>query len=123
MARQSFESQIKVFRKKLDSAAVSRKKQVVALRSKAAEAALNWVMSHEDRVNQFKSAVKGTPVATAVDKLLELLKSEAKPAKATAKKKASVRKTAKQAPAGKATKKTVRKTARKVAKKKTAKKA
>jgi hypothetical protein len=65
MAKQAFESQLKAFRKKLDSAAASRKKQIGALRSKAAEAALNWVMSHEDRVNQFKSAVKaGSSVET-----------------------------------------------------------
>ncbi len=116
MATQSFDKQLDGFRKKLNSAASSRKKQVMALRSKAAEAALNWVMSHEDRVNQFKSAVKGTPVASAVDKLLDLLKSEVKPAK-----KASARKTAKKAPAKKAAQKAT-KTATKKAAKKPAKK-
>jgi DNA-binding protein HU-beta len=113
MAKQSFDKQLDGFRKKLNSAAASRKKQVIALRSKAAEAALNWVMSHEDRVNQFKSAVKGTPVAAALDKLLDLLKSEAKPAKAPAKKTAK-----KKAPARKAAKKAVKKAAKKTAKKK-----
>lgn len=112
MANQAFEPQLKALRKKLHSATASRKKQVVALRAKAAEAALNWVISHEDRVNQFKSAVKGTPVAGAVDKLLALLKSEAKPVKASSKKavkrKAPAKKTAK-----KSTKKATKKTARK----------
>lgn len=115
MAKQSFDSQLKVFRKKLDSATASRKKQVVALRTKAAEAALNWVMSHEDRVNQFKSAVKGTPVAGAVDKLLDLLESEAKPAKAPARKSAKKKAPAKKAAAKKATKKAARTSARKAA--------
>ena len=112
MATQSLDKQLDVFRKKLNSAAASRKKQVMALRTKAAEAALNWVMSHEDRVNQFKSAVKGTPVAAALDKLLDLLKTEAKPTKAPA------RKTAKKAPAKKAAKKASKKTVKKTAKKK-----
>lgn len=109
MAKQAFESQLKAFRKKLDSAAASRKKQIGVLRTKAAEAALNWVMSHEDRVNQFKSAVKGTPVAAAVDKLLDLLKSEAKTPKAPARKPA--KKAAKKAPAKKPAKKAARKAA------------
>ena len=119
MAKQAFESQLKAFRKKLDSAAASRKKQIGALRSKAAEAALNWVMSHEDRVNQFKSAVKGTPVASAVDKLLDLLKSEVTPAKAPAKKaaKKTTKKAAKKAPAKKAAKKATKTATKKSAKK------
>ncbi|MES0873838.1 hypothetical protein [Sinimarinibacterium thermocellulolyticum] len=108
MATQGFESQLKAFRKKLDSVAASRKKQIAALRAKAAEAALNWVMSHEDRVNQFKRAVKGTPVAGAVDKLLDLLKSEAQPNK-------PAKKAAKKAPAKKATKRAAKKAPSKTA--------
>lgn len=104
MANTTIDTQIKALRSRLDSAATSRKKQVLALRAKAADAALHWVMSHQSRVNQFKSAVKGTPVAGAVDKLIALLKAEAKPAKKATKK--AVKKTAR-----KATKKAARKTA------------
>ncbi|MEQ1437974.1 hypothetical protein AAG565_01305 [Fontimonas sp. SYSU GA230001] len=104
MASKTIDTQIKALRKKLDSAAASRRKQILALRAKAADAALQWVMSHESRVNQFKGAVKGTPVAAAVDKLIDLLKAEARPArKAPAKAarktaKKAVRKAAKKAP-------------------------
>lgn len=98
MANTTIDTQLKALRKKLDTVAASRKKQILSLRAKAADAALHWVMSHESRVDQFKSAVKGTPVAGAVDKLIDLIKSEAKPA-------------------GKATKKVAKKVARKAAKK------
>lgn len=112
MANTSFDAQLRAFRKKFNSAADSRKKQIDALRTKAAEAALSWVMAHEARVNQFKGAVKGTPVAAAVDKLIDLLKSEAKPArKAPAKtSRPAAKKAAKKAPA-KAARKASRKTA------------
>ncbi len=105
MAKSSLESQIQAFRKKFNSAAASRKKQIMALRVKAADAALHWVMSHKSRVNQFKDAVEGTPVAGAVDKLIHLLEVEAKPAKKAAPQKA----------AKKATKKTATKAAKKPA--------
>ncbi len=87
-ATPSFDAQIQAFRKKLNSVTASRKKQVAALRTKAADAALHWVMSHQSRVTAFKGAVKGTPVASAVDKLIDILKTEAKPAKPAAAKKA-----------------------------------
>lgn len=109
MANATIDTQIKALRKKLDTAAASRKKQILALRAKAADAALHWVMSHESRVDQFKSAVKGTPVAGAVDRLIDLLKAEAKPTKATA------RKAAKK-PAKKAARKAAKKAPRKAAK-------
>lgn len=110
MTSKSFESQIQTFRKKLNSATASRKKQIATLRVKAADAALHWVMSHQSRVNQFKSTVKGTPVASAVDKLIELLKAEARPAGKSgarkpakkAVKKAPTRKAAARKPAKKA---------------------
>lgn len=100
MANATIDTQIKALRSKLDSAAASRKKQVLALRAKAADAALHWVMSHESRVDQFKSAVKGTPVAGAVDKLIALLKSEAAPANKPVKKAAKkvVKKATRKAP-------------------------
>ncbi len=117
MTASSLESQLQTFRKKIDSAARSRKKQVGALRAKAAEAALSWVMSHESRVEQFRSAVAGTPVAGALDKLLDLLKAEAHPA-APARKKP-----VKKAAAKKVAKKATKKAAKKAAPAKTAKKA
>jgi DNA-binding protein H-NS len=93
--RSNIESQIKNVRKRVSAEAAKRKKQVAGLRAKAAEAALHWVISHEDRVNAFRSSVKGTPVAKAL-----LKKSGAKPAakkrpaakKAAAKKKPAARK-------------------------------
>ncbi|MFA5940400.1 MAG: hypothetical protein WC809_13670 [Sinimarinibacterium sp.] len=109
MANTTIDTQIQALRKKFDTAAASRKKQILALRAKAADAALHWVMSHESRVDQFKSAVKGTPVAGAVDKLIDLIKAEAKPAKTAAKK--GVKKAAKKV-ARKATKKAARKPAK-----------
>lgn len=48
------------------------------LRQKAADAALHWVMSHQDRVAAFRRSVKGTPLEKAVSGLLDLIKSEAK---------------------------------------------
>ncbi|MEW6167054.1 MAG: hypothetical protein AB1651_05100 [Pseudomonadota bacterium] len=115
----TFESQIQSFRKKVDAAAASRKKQILALRTKAADAALHWVMAHRSRVNQFKSAVQGTPFAHTFDKLLQLLETEAKPAKKSASKKAAAKgsgarksasKVAKKAPAKKAARKAAKKT-------------
>jgi DNA-binding protein H-NS len=99
--RSNIESQIKNVRKRVSAEAAKRKKQVAGLRAKAAEAALHWVISHEDRVNAFRSSVKGTPVAKALDALIDMLKkSGAKPAakkrpaakKAAAKKKPAARK-------------------------------
>lgn len=117
MANTAFEAQLQAFRKKFNTAADSRKKQIDALRAKAADAALSWVMAHEARVNQFKGAVKGTPVAGAVDKLLDLLKSEAKPArKAPAKKsRPAAKKAAGKTASRKAPAKSARKSASKTA--------
>ncbi len=112
-----FDAQFQAFVKKLNTAAKSGKKQVSSLRSKAADAALHWVMSHDSRVKAFKSSVKGTPVETAVDKLLTLLEQEAKPAKKAPAKKAA----AKKAPAKKAAKKAVKKATKKAPAKKAGK--
>jgi len=118
MASTTFESQIQTFRKKVNTAAASRKKQILALRAKAADAALHWVMSHQSRVDQFKSAVKGTPFAGTVDKLLQLLKTEAKPAKKGASKKGAAKKAGARKSGGKAARKApAKKAARKAAKK------
>ncbi len=105
--RTKLESQIKNVRKRLTAQTTKSKKQIAALRAKAADAALNWVIAHKDRVNAFRSSVKGTPVATAVDKLIDVLKSNSsksvairKPAvkkKAAPKKKVAAKKPAKKA--------------------------
>ncbi len=109
MADNPIEVQVQAIRKKLTSAASTRKTQILKLRAKAADAALNWVMSHQSRVDQFKGAVKGTPVAGVVDKLLAILKSEAGvPKKKAAAKKKPAKKATKKAPAKKAVKKTAR---------------
>jgi hypothetical protein len=107
--RTALESQIKNVRSRLTAQTNKSKKQVAVLRAKAADAALNWVISHEDRVNAFRSSVKGTPVAKVVDLLIDLLKSNSsKPAarKPAAKKKAAPKKKA-------AAKKAVKKAAKK----------
>lgn len=115
MANTSFDAQLQAFRKKFNTAADSRKKQIDALRAKAAEAALSWVMAHEARVNQFKGAVKGTPVAAAVDKLIDMLKSEAKPARkaTTTKARTAAKKTSRTSASRKAPKRAARKAASK----------
>ncbi|MGH8460042.1 MAG: hypothetical protein ACRESS_00400 [Stenotrophobium sp.] len=96
--RARFESQLQKVQKRVSAETAKRKKQIASLRAKAAEAALHWVMSHEDRVNAFRSSVKGTPVAKALDSLIDKLKSSSgamkkKPArKSAAKKKPAARK-------------------------------
>lgn len=66
------------FRKDLLTATARQRRQIRVFRGTAAEAALNWVLSHRSRVKAFRTAVKGTPVATAMDRLLKLIKSEAR---------------------------------------------
>lgn len=94
--RSQIESQIKQVTKRVNAETAKRRKQVLALRAKAADAALKWVMSHQGQLDAFRASVKGTPVAKALDVLLAALKGAAgkKPAKKTAKKKA-VKKAAK----------------------------
>lgn len=90
--RSKIESQIKKVQKRVNAETAKRKKQVDALRARAAEAALHWVISHQDRVNAFRSSVQGTPVAQALDALLDLLKGAAKKKPAAKKSKAKPRK-------------------------------
>lgn len=94
--RTKLESQLKKVRIRITAQTTKSKKQIAALRAKAADAALHWVISHKDRVNAFKASVKGTPVAKAVDVLIDVLKSNSsKPAarrKPAAKKKAATKK-------------------------------
>ena len=94
----SLQSQFKKVQKRLTSQTTKGKKKVDALRAKAAHAALQWVMSHQDRVNQFRNSVKGTPVAKALDALLDVLKKEGAPKKKkVAKKRPAAKKVAKKA--------------------------
>lgn len=111
--RTKLESQIKNVRKRLTAQTNKSKKQVAALRAKAADAALQWVISHKDRVNAFRSSVKGTPVAKALDLLIDVLRKNS--SKAAAIRKPAVKKKAakKVAPKKKvAAKKVVKKPAR-----------
>ena len=97
--RMQIESGIKEVKKRVNAETAKRKKQVTVLRARAAEAALHWVIAHEDRVNAFRASVKGTPVAKALDALLDMLKKNSpKPA---AKKSAAKRPAAKKKPAAK----------------------
>jgi hypothetical protein len=108
--RTKLESQIKNVRKRLKA---QTKKQLDALRAKAAGAALHWVISHEDRINAFRASVKGTAVEKALDTLIEALKNSSE--KPTAARKPAARKkaAAKKKPAAKqVAKKAVKKTAR-----------
>ena len=93
----TLQSQLKKVKKSLTSRTTKGKKKVDALRAKAAHAALQWVMSHQDRVNQFRSSVKGTPVAKALDALLDMLKKQGAPKKAAAKKRPAAKKAVKKA--------------------------
>lgn len=105
--RSQIETQIKQVTKRVNAETAKRKKQVLALRAKAAEAALSWVMSHQGQLDAFRASVKGTPVAKVLDALIGALQGVAG-AKKVAKKKPA-RKAAKKAPAKKAAKKTARK--------------
>lgn len=111
--RTKLESQVKSVRMRLTT---QTRKQIEALRSKAAAAALQWVISHQDRVNAFRASVKGTAVEKALDNLIAILKSNSKKA-ATKRKPAAKKKAApkKKAPARKAAKKAVKKTVKKAA--------
>ena len=97
MTTVSLQAQIKKVQKSITGQANKGKKRVNALRAKAAHAALQWVMSHQDRVNQFRSSVKSTPVAKALDALLDLLKKQGTTKKAPAKKKPAAKKAVKKA--------------------------
>lgn len=113
--RTKLESQVKSVRMRITT---QTRKQIETLRSKAAAAALQWVISHQGRVDAFRASVKGTPVEKALDNLIAILKSNS--GKATAKRKPAAKKKAapkKKAPAKKAVKKVAKKAARKVVKK------
>ena len=47
------------------------------LRHMTADSALYWVLAHRARVAQFRRAVKGTRIETALDQLLARLRTEA----------------------------------------------
>lgn len=115
------EAQLQGFIKKLNSAAQSGQKQVAGLRARAADAALHWITSHDDRIAAFRKSVSGTPVEHALETVLKLLKAEQAPAGKAAPVKAATRKAAvKKAVAGKAPAKkgAARKTPAKAARKK-----
>jgi hypothetical protein len=114
--RTKLESKIKNVRMRLTAQTNKSKKQVAALRAKAADAALHWVISHKDRVNAFRSSVKGTPVAKAVDMLIDVLRKNS--SKSSARRKPAAKKKAapkKKVAAKKVTKKAVKKVAKKAA--------
>lgn len=75
--RTQIETQITQVKKRVNTEATKRKKQLLALRAKAAEAALHWVMSHQSQLDAFRASVKGTPVAKALDSLLSALRDAA----------------------------------------------
>ena len=112
--RTKLESQIKSVRTRLKA---QTRKQIETLRAKAAAAALQWVISHQDRVDAFRSSVKGTPVEKALDNLIEILKinsGHAVKIRPSAKKKVAAKK---KTPAKKAVKKAVKKVAKKAVRK------
>lgn len=110
--RTKLESQIKNVRKRIKA---QTNQQIAALREKAAGAALQWVISHEDRINAFRSSVKGTPVEKALDALIEMLKNNS--AKPAAKRKPATKKKAAPKKKAVAAKKVAKKAVKKVAKK------
>jgi hypothetical protein len=83
---EQLQSQVDSARKQIQAAVEGSTKKITELRHKAADAALHWVLAHDDRVKSFKRSVKNTPIEKAVDGLLKLLRSEAragKPKRAT----------------------------------------
>jgi hypothetical protein len=79
-------------RKQIQAAVGESGKKLGELRHKAADAALQWVLGHDDRVSAFRRSVKGSPIEKAFDALLKLLRAEARPAHKPAKRRAAPRK-------------------------------
>lgn len=55
------------------------RKAVTELRHMTADSALYWVLSHKNRVAQFRRSVAGTRAAKPLEKLLTLIREEASP--------------------------------------------
>ncbi|HVT35274.1 MAG TPA: hypothetical protein VHE37_06810 [Nevskiaceae bacterium] len=73
---------------------MNAKEKLMAARAKAADAALTWVLAHQDRVDALRRSLKGTRADGVIDRLLALLRGAAgrsKPAKRAAKKKTAKR--------------------------------
>ena len=96
--REKLESTLASVQKEVGKQTKATRKRLLAARAKAADAALNWVMAHQDRVDAFRSSLKGTRVSGVVDKLLDLLRGAAG-------RKAAPKKSAKKKPAKRAARK------------------
>lgn len=67
-------------------AALTRgEKNLITLRQRAAQSALDWVMAHEDRLQQFRDWAKGSKAESALDTLLKELRAVAKKPRGKAK--------------------------------------
>ncbi len=70
------------------AALTGAEKNLITLRQRAAQSALDWVMAHEDRLQQFRDWAKGSKAEGALDTLLRELRAVAsKPRRASAAKK------------------------------------
>jgi len=76
-AKTKLKAQMAVFQKRVRAATVQQRRQVGVLRTQAADSALHWVMAHEGRIKAFRTAVKGTQVQRAMDRLMTMLRTEA----------------------------------------------
>jgi len=60
------------------AALTGAEKNLITLRQRAAQSALDWVMAHEDRLQQFRDWAKGSKAEGALDTLLRELRAVAK---------------------------------------------
>lgn len=79
------QSGVDTAREQFKAAVAQSSKKISEVRHKAADAALQWVLAHDDRVSAFRRSVKNTPIEKAFDALLDLLRSEARPARSARK--------------------------------------
>lgn len=94
---EQLQTQVDSAKKQIQAAVEQSGRKLTELRQKAADAALQWVLSHDDRMKSFRRSVKDTPIEKALDGVLKVLRTEArsgKPRRAATKRRAPARKTA-----------------------------
>lgn len=62
------------------AAVAGAEQRLEALRRHAAQSALDWILAHEDRVEQFRRWSQGTPAGRALEAVLDELRAVAGPA-------------------------------------------
>jgi hypothetical protein len=94
------QSRVEQVRRQIEATVRQSGQRLDEVRRKAADAALQWVLAHDERVSAFRRSVQGTPIEKAFEALLELLRTQAG-SKTTARKGAARKSTARRRPAAK----------------------